>query len=178
MKLEKGRGSRVKTLGELSLEMQSQTPEKIGVNELGNEILQKNEVFMRKLLKCIENGLEVFKIPVVYVEVHMWMSRTVVQQPNIRMKARASCATPTYGQTVFKYDSRDGHLQTLWSMPDRESSIAYLHNKKIIPVAEQKNLFTVLDFYNGKLDALRKQEQDVQDEIIRSVYDDGIVVMH
>lgn len=176
MYIEKGKGSRTKTLGELSLEMQQQTPHQMAVNDLGYEILQKDEAYMRKLWKCINNGLEVFGIPVVYVEVHKWMDRTVQQTGNVRMKPRVSCATPTYGQDVWKYDSRDGHLQVLWSMPDRESSIAYLHNPKQVPASEKKTLFTVLDFYNGSLDALCQHEIDELDKLLNRL--DGKSIIH
>jgi hypothetical protein len=176
MKLEKGKGLRTKTLGELALENQKQETTHIAVNDLGHEILQKDEVYMRKLWKCINNGLEVFGIPVVYVEVHKWIDRAIQQVGNIRMKPRVSCATPTYGQDVWKYDVRDGHLQVLWSMPDRESSIAYVQNPKMVPKNEQQTLFTVLDFYNGSLDMLCQQEIAQLDELLLKL--DGSVIIH
>jgi hypothetical protein len=174
MKLEKGKGSRTQTLGELSIKMQQQSPQKVSVKDLGHEILQKDEIYMKKLWKCINNGLEVFEIPVVYVEVHKWIDRAVHQTGNVRMKPRVSCATPTYGQDVWKYDSRYGKLEVLWSMPDRESSIAYLHNPKLVPKEEQRTLFTVLDFYNGSLDRLCQQEIAELDKLLNRL-DGGII---
>jgi hypothetical protein len=175
MHIEKGKGSRTKTLGELALEMQQKSPDKVAVNDLGNEIL-KGEDVMKSIWECVRNGLKVFGIPVVFVELHMWMDRTIQQQPNIRKIPRASCPTPTYGQTVFKYDSRIDKMETLWSMPDRETSIAYLHNYKQVPDVEKTSLYTALNFYNGSLDALCKSEQDKQDLVIKMYYDDGLII--
>lgn len=175
MKLEKGKGLRTKTIGELSLEAQSKNLYNIDLKEFSDEILQKDNAYMKKLESTIANGLEVFGIPVVYVEVHSWRERLLNNVINKRMKARVTCPTPTYGQTVFKYDNKQGKLQLLWTLPDRESCISYLHNAKIIPDQEQKNLKMVIDFYNGSLDKLC-HEEEVKTNLLIAKMDSGIIV--
>lgn len=174
MKLEKGRGSRIKTVGELSVEQRLKEPYKVAVKEFGEEVLQKDDTYMKKLWACVQNGLDVFEIPVVYVEVHGWKERAMDNVINYRMKPRVSCPTPTYGQAAWKFDNRSGKLEILWQMSDRETCISLLHNAKIVDPLEKKSLKYALEFYNGTLDRICHQEDEKVTNLLKQL--DGTII--
>jgi hypothetical protein len=65
--------------------------------------------------------------------------------------ATTACPTPTYDQTVFRYNASQGHLEYLWTVPDRETALVYKANKNQIVPAERPLLKFVLDFFDGTL---------------------------
>lgn len=61
------------------------------------------------------------------------------------------CPTPTYDQTVFRYNAQKEDIEYIWTIPDRETCLTFKENiTKIVP-EEQALLKNILDFYSGAL---------------------------
>lgn len=71
--------------------------------------------------------------------------------------ATKDCPTPTYDQTVYRYNASKGEIEFLWVVPDRETALTLKENKDIVVPEERALLQFVLDFYNGKLLQLCKK---------------------
>lgn len=65
-----------------------------------------------------------------------------------------TCPTPTYDQTLYRYNHRKEQLEFLWVVPDRDTCETLHENKDIVVPAERELLSFILDFYDGTL--LRK----------------------
>lgn len=65
--------------------------------------------------------------------------------------ATKACPTPTYDQTLFRYNANKEDVEFVWVVPDRETCLTFQENKNIIVPAEQGLLKFVLDFYSGLL---------------------------
>jgi hypothetical protein len=67
----------------------------------------------------------------------------------------ATCApTPTYDQTVWKFNQKTQNIELLWTVPNKEDCIMYKQNAAIVDPEEHQLLKYVLDFYDGTLDKL------------------------
>lgn len=62
-----------------------------------------------------------------------------------------ACPTPTYDQTLYKYDHKKDDIEFVWVIPDRETCLTLHENKDIVVPGEMHLLQFVLDFYGGKL---------------------------
>lgn len=67
------------------------------------------------------------------------------------------CPTPTYDQTIYKYDAHKEALEFLWVIPDRETCLTLQENKDIVVPEERQLLQYVLHFYDGTLYKLAKK---------------------
>ncbi len=75
------------------------------------------------------------------------------------------CPTPSYDQTVYRYDSIKDDIEFIWVVPDRETCLTFKENvTKIVP-EEQGLLGFVLDFYSGAL--MRKAKEFNGEEMVR-----------
>ncbi len=71
--------------------------------------------------------------------------------------ATKSCPTPHYDQTIYRYDSKKGSIEYLWTIPDQETCLIFAENvDKIVP-SERGLLKFVLEYYNGTLFKLCKR---------------------
>ena len=61
------------------------------------------------------------------------------------------CPTPTYDQTVYKYDSRKEDIEFIWVVPDRETCLTFKENITQIVPEERGLLKFILEFYDGTL---------------------------
>lgn len=61
------------------------------------------------------------------------------------------CPTPTYDQTIYRYDHHKESIEFLWVIPDQETCEIFHFNKNIIVPSEQGLLANVLAFYDGTL---------------------------
>lgn len=62
-----------------------------------------------------------------------------------------TCPTPTYDQTLYKYDHRKDDIQFMWVIPDRETCLTLFENKDIVVPQERSLLQFIIDFYDGTL---------------------------
>lgn len=62
-----------------------------------------------------------------------------------------ACPTPTYDQTLYRYNDAKGDIEFIWVVPDRETCLTFKENvTKIVP-EEQGLLQFILQFYDGTL---------------------------
>jgi len=71
--------------------------------------------------------------------------------------ATKSCPTPTFDQTIYKYNSKKEAIEFLWVVPDQETALTLKDNKQIVVPSERGLLQFVLDYYNGNLHRVCKQ---------------------
>lgn len=65
--------------------------------------------------------------------------------------ASKACPTPSYDQTIYKYNAAKGDIEFIWVVPDRETCLTFKENiTKIVP-EEQGLLKFILEFYDGTL---------------------------
>lgn len=60
-----------------------------------------------------------------------------------------ACPTPTYDQTLYRYDHIKDSIEFIWVIPDRETCETFRENVSIIVPEEWGLLKCVLDFYDG-----------------------------
>lgn len=60
-----------------------------------------------------------------------------------------SCPTPTYDQTLYRYDDNKESIEFVWVIPDRETCEIFRENVTIIVPEERALLKCILDFYDG-----------------------------
>ena len=69
----------------------------------------------------------------------------------------SACPTPSYDQTVYRYDSKKEDVEFLWVVPDKETCEIFKENiTKRVP-EEQGLLSQILRFYDGTLFRMCKQ---------------------
>ncbi len=62
-----------------------------------------------------------------------------------------SCPTPSYDQTLYRYDDGKETIEFVWVVPDRETCLTFKENITIIVPEERGLLKHILDFYDGAL---------------------------
>lgn len=68
-----------------------------------------------------------------------------------------TCPTPTYDQTIYKYDNKKDDVEYLWTIPDKETCLTFLENKDKIVKEELQLLSYILQFNDGTLYRLAKK---------------------
>jgi hypothetical protein len=71
--------------------------------------------------------------------------------------SRATCPTPDYDQSVFKYEWRMEEVHYLWTVPSKDACIHLLKNEKFVVPEEQELLNFVKDYQSGVLYRLAKK---------------------
>lgn len=71
--------------------------------------------------------------------------------------ATKSCPTPTFDQTIYKYNAQKEAIEFLWVVPDQETALTLKENKQIVVPAERGLLQFVLDYYDGNLHRICKK---------------------
>lgn len=71
--------------------------------------------------------------------------------------ATKSCPTPTFDQTIYKYNFKKEAIEFLWVVPDQETALTLKDNKQIVVLEERGLLQFVLDYYNGNLHRICKK---------------------
>lgn len=154
--MEEKKGS--KTVGELAVEQQLKPYYEVPVEEFGKEILQEREDYMNHLWQAVDRGLKDYNQDILYIAVLTFRERLLRNVMRNKFVPRQSCPTPTYCQSVFKYEKDHDRLQLLWTIPDRESCTMLLDAAVEVVEEERAVLKHVLDFYDGTLDKLCQQE--------------------
>ena len=60
-----------------------------------------------------------------------------------------TCPTPTYDQTLYRYDGNKESIEFIWVIPDRDTCETFKENITIIVPEERALLKCILDFYDG-----------------------------
>ena len=115
---------------------------------------------MDNVWECIARGKQDIKVPF-YVLLIMRPERLFPGWGRQQFAFVETCPTPTYLQTVWKYDPRNNQLTYLWSLPTKKRCFDMYQNKQFVPVQEYELLTHVIDFIEGKLD---KQAAELNNE--------------
>lgn len=75
------------------------------------------------------------------------------------------CPTPTYDQTLYRYNDAKGELEFIWVIPDRETCLTFKENVNNIVPEERALLQYILDFYDGTL--YRKMKEFNGEQLVR-----------
>lgn len=62
-----------------------------------------------------------------------------------------TCPTPTYDQTLYRYDHLKETIEFIWVIPDKETCLTFKENISIIVPEERGLLKNILEFYDGTL---------------------------
>ena len=66
--------------------------------------------------------------------------------------ALQKCPTPTFDQTVYRFNSVTGNIELLWTLPNAEACGIYRHYRNQVPDDEQQLLGYIMAFWSGELD--------------------------
>lgn len=142
-----------KTVGELSGSLMNKEPDSRDPIELQRE-MQKE--YRDSLIECCRKGINGHTGDFFVVVV----SKKERLMPNVFRNyflSRISCPTPDYDQAVYRYRHKHEELEYLWCIPDKETCLTFLDNKKKIVSSEQGLLHHIIDFENGDLYLLAKK---------------------
>jgi len=146
-----------KTAGQISTELLQAEPSTYDYREIREAALHD---YAKKVENCVNENVSKYAHDF-YVVVEAKRERLM---PNVLRNfifSRASCPTPHYGQTVYRYDKQTSSIEFLWVIPDKEHC-KYLYEHAVeTPECERGLLKFVLDFYD---DTLLKQAQDLNKE--------------
>ena len=150
---------REKTVGELALEQQQKPYHEVSAEEFGKTVLQDKDDYMTNLWEAVDRGLKEYNPDnTLYVAILTNRERLIHNVMRNKFLPRQTCPTPTYSQSVFKYEKKPDRLQLLWTLPDRESCTMLLDAGIEVEGEERIVLKHVLDFYDGSLDRLCQEE--------------------
>ncbi len=71
-----------------------------------------------------------------------------------------ACPTPTFFQSVWRFDPKKEKLEYLWSLPGPQRCVDMYNNKDIVPPEEWELLSYVIRFLDGDLDILCEHLND------------------
>lgn len=86
--------------------------------------------------------------------------------PHTVTKARSTCPTPDYLQTVIKYHYKEEAIEYLWTLPARWQIPKYKKNPLLLTPAEQKTLKHILDFQDRTLFRLSKKLNNEPENVV------------
>lgn len=141
------------TVGKISSDLLTKDYGKISVIEQQRE-MQKE--YIDNLIKCVEDNKKQFHGNFfVVVE-----TKTEPLMPNVMRNyffARWTCPTPTYDQSVFRYNKQDERIEYLWTLPSKDACYHIKDNAAIIDKSEQELKYFVLSLFDESL--LRKSKE-------------------
>jgi hypothetical protein len=68
-----------------------------------------------------------------------------------------SCPTPTFDQTLYKFNSKKEEIEFLWVVPDKETCEIFRENIHQIVPQEQQLLDFIIKYYDGTLFYMAKR---------------------
>lgn len=159
-----------KTLGSISTELKNKKPDIVNPQEI--QRAQEKE-YLDNLTWCVKHALK--EVSCADLDMHDQCSTRQAMKADFFVVAllkkekllenvlrnyfiaTKDCPTPTYDQTVYRYNYSKGDIEFLWVIPDRETCLTFLENKDKIVPSERMLLQFVLDFYDKKLLQLCKR---------------------
>ena len=135
------------TVGKISSELLQKKPDSQDPIELERSM---QEEYFSNLLETVYNNKKHYKTHFFIVIV----TKNERLMPNVFRNyfyARASCPTPDYDQTVWRYDVKDDALEYISTIPTKEACL-YLKANALQVVQEERDLLKfVLEFSDGTL---------------------------
>lgn len=137
-----------KKAGEVIVEQQNKTPDSLDPIEVAQTVTNFDD-YTNELNLSINDGKKLFAHDF-FIEVST--SKTIWNKVlKNNFKARSSCPTPNYDQTVWNYHRETGNVEYLWTIPDRNACMFLYMNKETIDSSQHELLQFVLDFADGTL---------------------------
>mgnify|MGYP007071651430 CR=1 FL=1 len=151
------------TVGKISSDLLSKDMGKINVIDQQRE-MQKD--YIANLMECVEKNKEHFPGNFfIVVE-----TKAEPLMPNVMRNyffARWTCPTPTYDQSVFRYNRQDDRIEYLWTLPSKDACYHIKENEAIIDKSEQELKYFVISLFNGSLLCKSKElNKEKSDSII------------
>ncbi len=141
------------TIGKISSDLLTKDVGQVNVIDQQRE-MQKE--YLDNLVKCVEDNKKDFSNNFfVVVE-----TKTEPLMPNVMRNyffARWTCPTPTYDQSVFRYNRKDEHLEYLWTLPSKDACYHIRDNAALMDRSEAELRNFVLSFFDDSL--LRKSKK-------------------
>lgn len=135
-----------KTVGTAALESLQKDHETRDPIELQREIHKQYE---DEIIAALERGKKQF-VKDFYIIVLNKKERLLPNVIRSYYFPRASCPTPEYDQTVYRYQRHEDMLTFLWVIPSKDT--CHLLRENALIVEEKELLQCVLEFYDGTLD--------------------------
>lgn len=153
-----------KTMGQISSELLKKTPDTLSPIDIQNA---SEKEYIDNLVWCVDHAQK--KVDCSKIENHekcvdrpamdgSFFIVSVIKKekllPNVIRNyfiPTINCPTPTYDQTVYRYDHEKNNIEFIWVVPDRETCLTFKENVSNIVPAERGLLQFVLDFYDGTL---------------------------
>lgn len=141
------------TVGAVSLDlMQKEAPSRDPI-EIQRE-MQKD--YLKELIMCVETHKTKidgdFFISVI--------TKNERLMPNVFRNyffATKSCPTPTYDQSIFRWNHRSEDIEYVWTVPSKDTCIHFRENVMMVVPEERQLLQFVLDFYDDTLLKIAKK---------------------
>lgn len=141
------------TVGKISSELLQKDIGPVSVIDQQRE-MQKD--YIDNLIQCVERNTKEFPGDFfVVVE-----TKTEKLMPNVMRNyffARWTCPTPTYDQSIFKYNKKDERIEYIWTLPSKDACYSIRNNLATLADDEQQLASFVFDFFDGTL--LRKAQE-------------------
>lgn len=155
-----------KTVGQVSSELSQKAHESGSVVDKAREM---QEDYMKNLLESVDRGCKDFIGDFFTVVV----TKNEKLMPNVFRNYffnAIACPTPTYDQTVFRYNREAGRIEYIWTIPSKDACIHLLKNAHLIHKDEQQLLEFVKKFADESLFTLAKRlnnEKEDSPELIK-----------
>lgn len=150
----KGIGERP-TVGTILNEAKKKPVEKINAIELQRH-LNPDEDYIRNLEICVKNNQHAFQGDF-YVHVETKKDRILEKAIRNYFQAKKDCPTPSYDQSIFRYNSQTQQLEWIWTIPSKDTCELLYFNAAFVVPEEKQLLSLVMKFYDGSLYRLMKK---------------------
>lgn len=154
-----------KTVGQVSSELQTKQPETGSVIDKTREM---QEDYMKNLLEAVDRGYKEFPSDFFTIVV----TKNEKLMPNVFRNYffnTIACPTPTYDQTVFRYNREAGRIEYLFTIPSKDACIYLKNNAHLVAKEEQELLGFVLKFHSGELDKYVKKLNGEEKDSIKII---------
>lgn len=138
-----------KTVGEISLELQQKTPDSFDPIEIASTVCD-SEKYITGLTDCVKDGKTLFEGDF-FIVVITRTDKILKRVSRLQFRARKTCPSPQYDESVYKYGHEKESIEFLWTVPDK-GACNLLRDNALVVVDEERDLLNfVLDFYDGTL---------------------------
>ena len=144
---------KVHTVGKVSAELAAQDLHPQNPIELERAMHKDYE---DNVYQCIERGKKEYKNDF-YVVVLTKRERIMKNVLRHYYLHRATCPTPNYDQTVYRYHHEHDALEFMWVIPGKDTCEFMRDNALQVPELQRDLLRFVLDFYDDTLMKMAKK---------------------
>ena len=141
------------TVGKIVTDLSKEAPEIVSLGDLRKPRSQK---YLENLLECANKTHEKHEGDF-YIVVHTKREKILGGLPRYYFIARRSAPTPTFDQSVYKFNSQTENIEYLWTVPSPEDCDYYMINAHLVVPEEQQLLGMVMNFFDGTLLKMAKK---------------------